>query len=111
MDTLWTTTALTGAMALVNVMGAAFLKVSAQPNKQAYFAAGIVAYIIGATLYVALLKEQSVALLAVASTTLQLGLMISLSIWLFDEKINFVQGSAMFVAVLSASIAMLAASN
>jgi len=111
MESVWTTASLTGAMALVNVMGATLLRVSSEPNKQAYFAAGIVAYIIGAVLYVSLLKEQSLAVISVASATLQLGLMISLSVWMFDEEINLIQGTAMLIAVASAAVAMLAAAN
>lgn len=101
----------TVAMAAINVGGTVCLKLSAEPNKQVYFAAGAIAYVIGAVFYVMLLREHSLAVMSVASSTLQLGLMISLSIWLFDERINVVQGSAMFMAVICASIAMLAATN
>jgi len=99
------------AMAVVNVGGTACLRQSIDPNKQLYFVVGLIAYIVGATLYVALLKESSLAVMAVASSTLQMGLVISLSVWLFDERINFVQGTAMLIAVASAAVAMLAASN
>ncbi len=101
----------TFAMAAANVSGTMCLRVSTDPNKQEYFAAGIVAYIIGAALYVALLKDHSLAVLAVASSTLQLGLMISLSIWFFDERVNLVQGGAMAVAVAASAVAMLAAAH
>ena len=111
MNGLLATTVLTLAMSGVNVTGTLLLKFSVHPNKQEYFAAGIVAYIIGALLYVALLKEQSLAVLAVATSTLQLGLMISISVWFFDERVNLVQGTAMAVAVASAAVAMLAATN
>lgn len=111
MSALWSTTAMTFAMAATNVLGSVALKLSAEPQKEQYFAAGIIAYVVGAVLYVSLLKENSIAVLAVASSTLQLGLMISMSVWFFDERVNLVQGSAMAIAVLAATIAMLAATH
>lgn len=102
---------ITTAMAFVNVVGTVALKFSSEPQKEQFFIAGIVAYIVGAALYVSLLKENSLAVVSVASSTLQLGLMISLSVWCFGEKINMVQGSAMTVAVVAAAVAMLAATH
>ncbi|MEL6375888.1 MAG: hypothetical protein AAFQ04_01670 [Pseudomonadota bacterium] len=99
------------AMAMVNAIGTVALKLTDGSHKEQFFAAAIVAYIIGAALYVSLLKENSLAVMAVASSTLQLGLMISLSVWYFGEKINLVQGSAMTVAVVAAAVAMLAATH
>lgn len=99
------------AMAVTNVGGTLAIRTSLEPNKQVYFALGVVAYVVGAALYVALLKEQSLAVLAVVTSTLQLGLLISVSIWFFDEKVNVVQGSAMAVAVVAAAISMLAVSH
>ncbi|WP_300037202.1 hypothetical protein [uncultured Roseobacter sp.] len=98
-------------MSLVNVTGTLLLRASSDPNKQEYFAAGIIAYVIGAVFYVNLLKHNSLAVMAVASSTLQLGLMISLSVWYFDEKVSMLQGSAMMIAVVAAGVAMLAAAH
>jgi len=111
MSALWTTIAMTLAMAATNVLGTVCLKLSSEPNKQEFFAAGIVAYIVAAALYVALLKEHSLAVLSVGSSVLQLGTLCTLSIWWFGDKISFVQGSAMAMAVVAATIAMLAAIN
>jgi drug/metabolite transporter (DMT)-like permease len=99
---------ITLAMATTNVLGTVALKFSTDPDRQVYFSFGVVAYVIGAALYVSLLKEHSIALLAVVSSTLQLGLMISISIWLFDERVNLFQGTAMAVAIAASAVAMLA---
>lgn len=110
-SSLWLTVFTTLAMATTNVLGTIALKISVAPSREPFFAAGIVAYTIGAALYVSLLKENSLAVMAVATSTLQVGLMISLSVWYFGEKVNMVQGSAMTVAVVAAAIAMLAATH
>lgn len=111
MSTILPTVFMTFLMATTNVLGSVALKLSAEAHKEQYFAAGIIAYIMGASLYVSLLKQNSLAVVAVASSTLQVGLMISLSVWYFGEKINIVQGSAMTVAVVAAAVAMLAAAH
>lgn len=95
------------AMAIVNVIGTVMLRISDGPHKEQYFAAGIVAYIIAAAIYVNLLKHSSLAVLAVASSTLQLGFMVCLSVWFFDEKTSLLQISAITIAIAGAAIALL----
>lgn len=111
MNTFWPTVAITLLMALTNVLGATSLKLSVDPDKHTFFAIGIAAYVFGAVLYVKLLKEHSLAVLAVASSTLQLGLMIALSIWFFDERVNTVQSAAMLTAVVATTVVLLAATK
>ena len=106
MQSLLQTVVLTLAMAGVNVGGTICLKLSNGPDKQLFFAGGIVAYVVGAALYMALLKNNDLVVLSVTSSILQMGLVASLGIWM-GETVSVVQGAALLVALTGAAIAML----
>lgn len=108
MPELQNSIAMLTAMGVLNVGGTAALKSYAGTEKDFYFLIGASAYVLGAACYVALLREQSLAVLALASTLVQLGLLAALSIWLWDDKFNLIQVLGLGTGFLGLSIVLLA---
>lgn len=98
------------AMAILNVGGTAALKSYAGTDRDLYFLLGAAAYVAGATCYVVLLRGQSLAVLAMASTLIQLGLLAALSIWFWDDRFNLIQVLGLGTGFFGLAIVLLAAS-
>ncbi|MEO1324571.1 MAG: hypothetical protein AAFV59_16390 [Pseudomonadota bacterium] len=103
--------AITVAMAAINVGGTLSLKQAATSDRDIYLALGIAAYTVGAVLYLDLMRGQSLAILSVATSILQLGIVCSLAVWMFNETVTPVQWLGLAIGMLSMAIVMLAAST
>lgn len=108
MDQLTQTVVVTLTMAMINVGGTLSLKQFAGTNREIYFIGGCAAYVAGAALYVMLLRGHDLATLSVATAILQLGLVCTLAVWLFNEPVNPVQWLGLGIGVLSMAVVMLA---
>lgn len=97
---------LSTAMAAINIGGTSFLKLSADPQKQSYFTGSIVAYVIAAGLYLTLMKNNDLVVPSLATSILQMGLVISLGVWI-GESVSAAQGITLLIAITTVAFAML----
>ena len=97
------------AMVAVNVLGTVSLRHYSGTDRELFFILGTGAYVLGAALYVYLMRGETLAVLVMVSAILQLGLMMGLSVWMFGEQVSLVQWLGLTTGMIGLAIVLVSA--
>ncbi len=105
----WQTVSVIAVMGALNVGGSLGFKAYAAGGNLLMLAIGALAWAIAAMLFVQLLKMQDLAIIGIASSVIQVCLVIAAGVFFFDESLSTRQFFAISVAVVAMTIAMIPA--